>query len=138
MENKEEKIYKGYYDKGGQYIPAEEVPPNLLPRELFDLARVLPTFEGDFLEEQLRTFDLFLPSLPEGARTQMANLLISVADQATTMKTKLRLRKAFVSLNAGELICKPYDHAEEIKKYQEQFKKDFPNATFEPIPEDPK
>jgi uncharacterized protein YqcC (DUF446 family) len=134
----ESKSYVGYYDKGGHYIPAEEVPPNLLPRELFDLAHVLPTFEGDFLEEQLRTFDLFLPSLPVGARTQMANLLISIADQATTMKTKLRLGKAYISLNAGESICKPYNHAEEMKKYQEQFKKDFPNATFDPIPDDPK
>ena len=138
MANDGEKIYKGYYDKGGQYIPAEEVPPNLLPRELFDLARVLPTFEGDFLEEQLRTFDLFLPSLPEGARMQMANLLINEAKNATTMKTKLRLHKAFTALNAGETICKPYDHAEEIKKYQEQFKKDFPDATFDQVPEDPK
>jgi hypothetical protein len=138
MANEEEKIYKGYYDKGGQYIPAEEVAANLLPSELFDLARVLPTFEGDFLEEQLQTFDWFLPSLPEGARAQMANLLMSVADHATTMKTKLRLRKAFVSLNAGEPICKPYDHRAEIKKYKEDFKKSFPDATFDPLPEDPK
>ncbi len=138
MEKEEGKFYEAYYDKGGQYIPAEEVAPNLLPRELFDLARVLPTFEEDFLEEQLRTFDLFFPSLPEGARAQMANLLMSVADQATTMKTKLRLRKAYISLNAGEPICKPYDHAEEIRKHQEQFKKDFPNATFDLLPKDAK
>jgi hypothetical protein len=116
MEKEEEKIYEGYYDKGGQYIPAE-VPANVLPRELFDLAHVVPTFEGDFLEEQLRTFDLFLTSLPKGARAQMANFLISVDNQATTMKTKLRLRKAFTALNAGETICKVYNHEEEIKKY---------------------
>ncbi len=106
-----------------EFIGEVNERPYVIPSVLMDLSKIVPTLEGDFLEAQLQTFDLFLTTLPEQGRVQMANLLSSVAEESPKFATKIRLRKAAASLNAGETICKPYNHQEEIRKYQEQFKK---------------
>ena len=123
----------------GQEIPAIiPIEENALPDELRELAKLLPTFEGDFLESQLQTFDLFLPSPPEKARWQMMRLFNDAIAETKNTDTKLRLRKAVAALQFSKPICKPYNHAQEMKKYQEEFKKIFPDAKFAEEPEDPK
>ena len=105
--NEEEKKYIGYYDKGGQYIPPDESSQSVLPLALLQSVNTLVTLEDDLLESQLKAFDSILPTLTEEAQSQFTSLLGTLAIHAATINIRLRLRKAFMSLCAGEPICKP-------------------------------
>lgn len=110
---------------------ADDIKPilgvNVLPDSLRELAKLLHTFEGDFLESQLQTFDIMLPYLPDGGRSQVAGVMHQAAESATNFAVKTRLRKAAQDVLAGRNICKPYDHTAEMKKYQDEFKKGYPD-----------
>lgn len=100
---------------------------NVLPDSLRELGKLLHTFEGEFLESQLQTFDMMIPFLPEGGRNQVAGVMHQAAESATNFAIKTRLRKAAQDALDGRNICKPYDHAAEMKKYQDEFKKGYPD-----------
>jgi uncharacterized protein YqcC (DUF446 family) len=100
---------------------------NVLPDALRELAKILHTLEGDYLESQLQTFDIMIPYLPEGGPQQVEGVIRMAAEKATGAATKSRLNAAIKSLSEGLLICKPYDHEAEMKKYRDEFRKGYPD-----------
>jgi uncharacterized protein YqcC (DUF446 family) len=98
-----------------------------LPDSLRELAKILHTLEGDYLESQLQTFDIMIPYLPDGGRDQVKGVIQLAADKAVHHATKERLERALQSLASGEMICKPYDHEAEMKKYRDEFRKGYPD-----------
>jgi uncharacterized protein YqcC (DUF446 family) len=100
---------------------------NALPDSLRELAKILHTLEGDHLESQLQTFDIMLPYLPAGGREQVEGVIRLAAEKAVHPATKQRLDRAILSLTSGEMICKPYDHEAEMKKYRDEFRKGYPD-----------
>ncbi|HWA35974.1 MAG TPA: YqcC family protein [Cyclobacteriaceae bacterium] len=100
---------------------------NVLPDALWELAKILHTLEGDYLESQLQTFDIMLPYLPAGGREQVEGVIRLATDKAVHATTRQRLERAIHSLRSGETICKPYDHEAEMKKYRDEFRKGYPD-----------
>ncbi len=111
----------------GQAILGGSVDDLPLPVVVYQLAEVLPSFEGDALEAQLQTFDIFLSNTNEEGRKAIAQLLFTASDRTTSSKERLRIRKAAMAVEKGDVVAAPYNHEEAIVKYQEQFKKDYPN-----------
>ena len=104
-----------------------------LPLVVYQLAEVLPTFEGDGLESQLQSFDTFLENTNDGGRKAIAQLLFSASDRTTSTKERFRIRKAAMSVANGERAAAPYNHKEAMEKYQEEFRKNFPDQGKEEI-----
>lgn len=100
-----------------------------LPLVVYQLAEVLPTFEGDGLESQLQTFDTFLENTNDEGRKAIVQLLFSASDRTTSTQERFRIRKAAVSVANGERAAAPYNHSEAMEKYQQEFKKNFPNQS---------
>lgn len=98
-----------------------------LPSVLYQLAEVLPSFEGDALEAQLQTFDIFLANADAAGRSAIAQLLFTASGKTTSSKERLRIRKAAMAVDRGGNAAAPYHHDEAMKKYQEEFRKNYPN-----------
>jgi uncharacterized protein YqcC (DUF446 family) len=99
-----------------------------VPAVLYQLAEVLPTFEGDALEAQLQTFDGFLVKGDIVGREEISRMLFNAASNATPAAKRLRIIKAAKSIAAGGNAAAPYDHDEAMRKYREEFKKGYPDA----------
>ena len=97
-----------------------------LPVVVYQLAEVLSSFEGDALESQLQTFDVFLANTDTEGRKAMVQLLYSASDRTTSTKERLRIRKAATAIDKGENAAAPYNHEEAMRKYQEEFRKNYP------------
>lgn len=97
-----------------------------LPVVVYQLADVLPSFEGDALEAQLQTFDVFLASANAEGRKAIVQLLYSASDKTTSSKERLRIRKAAMAVDKGGNAAAPYNHEETMRKYQEEFRKNYP------------
>lgn len=108
------------------YPIPEQFLNTAIPPVVYTLAELLHQFEGDDLENQLQTFDIFLASLVPFVRPQFGELLKSAAVRATNDATKVRIEQAAESILNGGRAAVPYDHEATMKKYQEEFRKEFP------------
>ena len=97
-----------------------------LPVVVYQLAEVLPSFEGDALESQLQTFDVFLAHTDVQGTKAIVQLLYAASERTTSTKERLRIRKAAMDVDKGERAAAPYHHEEAMRKYQEEFKKNYP------------
>lgn len=102
-----------------------------IPDVVRTLAGVLPQFEGDALEAQLQTYDIFLETLAPSARLEVASLLQKAATETKSPTARARMEEAARSVAQGGRAAEPYDHAKAMEAYQESFRKSFPNA---PVP----
>jgi len=109
-----------------------------LPEVLRKLAGVLPQFEGDGLESQLQTYDIFLETLAASVRPQVAALLKGAAAQAKSPEARARIEAAAESVTQGGRAAAPYDHAQAMADYQKEFRKSFPNTPEPAPPPDPR
>jgi uncharacterized protein CbrC (UPF0167 family) len=105
-----------------------------LPDVLRTLAGLLPQFQGDALDSQLQTFDVFLGFLAPSVRPQVARLLAQAAAAAPASHVRKRIQAAADSVMQGGRAAEPYDHARAMQEYRESFAKSNPRA-YEPIPE---
>jgi uncharacterized protein YqcC (DUF446 family) len=101
-------------------IGEENIPP-----VLYTLAEVLPQFSGADLESQLQTFDTFLEMMSPAARVNISNLLLSAAEATADVSSRLRIEQAAKSILNGGRAAEPYDHEEAMKRYREEFKKNY-------------
>jgi uncharacterized protein YqcC (DUF446 family) len=108
-----------------EYAIPEQFLNSTIPPVVFTLAELLHQFEGDDLESQLQTFDIFLGSLVPFVRPQFGELLKRAAARATNEVTKARIERAAESILNGGRAAEPYDHEAAIKKYGEDFKNQF-------------
>ncbi len=116
--------------------PATSAPPSSavslgdhqIPEVVFQLAEVLPQFEGDDLESQLQTYDTFLSILAPSVRPAIASLLETAAQQCPNPASRQRIEQAVDDIRKGGRAAEPYDHAAAMRKYREEFRKSFPDA----------
>ena len=94
-----------------------------LPSVLYTLTELLPQFDGDGLESQLQTFDMFLEILSPAVRPQIAHLLSQGADKHANIKCQARIKRAAESVLKGGRAAEPYDHDKAIKSYINDFHK---------------
>jgi hypothetical protein len=106
-------------------IFVEPISESSLPVVVYQLAEVLHTFEGDGLEAQLQTFDVFLANANEDGKSVIVQLLYSAADKAISPKERLRIKEAAMSVQNGGNAAAPYNHEQFMKKYLEEFKKGY-------------
>jgi len=99
-----------------------------IPTVVYVLAEVLHQFEGDALESQLQTFDIFLNILAPSARPIICELLQHAAERTANVVSKARIEQASVSIASGGRAADLYNHEEVIRRYQEEHKKNFPNV----------
>ncbi len=112
-----------------QALPHIPAPDNdTIPEVIHTLVEVLPQFEGDDLESQLQTYDSFLATLSGSARPVIAGLLEAAAKKCPGEISRLRIEEAAASIRRGGRAAEPYDHAEAMRKYREEFKKNFPDS----------
>ena len=78
-----------------------ELESSTIPQVLFTLAGVLPQFEGEDLESQLQTFDMFLSILSPDVRPTIADLLNQAAQKSENPVSKARIEKAVKSVSQG-------------------------------------
>lgn len=97
-----------------------------IPIVVFTLADLLPRFEGDDLESQLQTYDIFLSSLSPTVRPIISNLLLEAAQKTPNEASKMRIMEAARSVADGGRAAAPHDHDEAMKRYREEHKKSFP------------
>lgn len=107
------------------YSIPEQFLNSTIPPVVFTLAELLHQFEGDDLESQLQTFDIFLGSLVPFVRPQFGEMLKKAAARATNQTTKARIEQAAQSVLSGGRAAAPYDHEAVMKKYREDFNKQF-------------
>jgi uncharacterized protein YqcC (DUF446 family) len=102
----------------------EDLP---LPAVVYQLADVLALFEGDALESALQTFDVFLENRDAEGRKAIAQLLFSASDRTISSKERLRIGKAAMDVEKGDRAAAAYNHEEAMRKYQEEFRKNYPD-----------
>lgn len=107
------------------YSIPEQFLNSTIPPVVYALAELLHQFEGEDLESQLQTFDIFLGSLAPLVRPQFGELLKKAASRATNEITKARIERAAESVLSGGRAAEPYDHEASMKKYREDFRKQF-------------
>lgn len=95
-----------------------------IPSVLFTLSDLLPQFNGESLESQLQTFDMFLSILSPSVRNQIAQLLMNAAENHLDDSSKNRIRSAAQSILRGGRAAEPYNHERAMKTYSEDFKRD--------------
>ena len=98
-----------------------------LPEVIYTLIEILPQFEGDDLENQLRTYDTFLSILAPSVRPALSALLQKAASKTLNPVSKQRIENASRSVAQGGRAAEAYDHDEAMKKYQEEHKRNFPS-----------
>lgn len=97
-----------------------------IPSVLYDLAESLPFTEEEQLESQLQNFDTFLGIMSEAARPQVAAMLRRAAGQAAEASVAGRILQAAVAVAAGGRAAAPYDHAEAMRAYRAEHRRNFP------------
>jgi uncharacterized protein YqcC (DUF446 family) len=120
-------LANGHAEEESDIASTPVLGADVLPDSLRELAKILHTLGGDYLESQLQTFDIMIPYLPEGGRAQVEGVIRLAAGKTTQSLTKERLERALHSLKSGNMICRPYDHEAEMKKYRAEFRKGYPD-----------
>ena len=122
------------FDVAPSSSPPAEMPPTVylgdtaIPQVVFTLADLLPQFEGDPLESQFQTFDTFLSVLSPEVRPEISRLLLTAAGKSSNPSSRLRIEKAAMSIANGGRAAEPYNHEEAMRKYQEEFRKSYPQT----------
>jgi uncharacterized protein YqcC (DUF446 family) len=98
-----------------------------LPHVVYSLVEVLHEFEGDDLESQLQTFDTFLDLCSPKVRPELSALLLKASDRMSNPDSVRRIEEAAKSVLNGGRVAPPHNHEEHMRKYREQFRKDFPD-----------
>jgi uncharacterized protein YqcC (DUF446 family) len=96
-----------------------------VPQVLYSLAEVLNQFEGDDLESQLQTFDIFINILSPSARQVISDLLRKVSNKATNLTTKKRIEQAAEAIALGGRATESYDHDEAMRRYRDDHENNF-------------
>jgi len=78
-----------------------------IPEVLFTIAGILPQFEGDDLESQLQTFDIFLNILSPTVRPAISDLLLQAAQQTANPTSRKRIERAANAVRLGNAAAKP-------------------------------
>jgi uncharacterized protein YqcC (DUF446 family) len=78
-----------------------------IPQVVYSLAEVLDQFEGDDLESQLQTFDMFINILSPSARQVISDLLRKAGEQANNAATKERIERAASDVALGGCAAEP-------------------------------
>lgn len=107
-------------------LPMVSLDDTNIPSVLYSIAEVLPQFELKDLESQLQTFDTFLSILSPTVRTTISDMLKKAADQTVEPECKRRIEQAAQDVADGKRAAPPYNHEEAMKKYQEEYKKNYP------------
>ena len=105
------------------YLPQEEtisVDDEAIPQVVYSLAEILAQFEGDDLESQLQTFDIFIGILNPSARKVISDLLKKSATGATRSVTKERIERAAGAIALGKKAAEPYNHDEAMRRYRDK------------------
>jgi len=108
--------------------PTVHLGDSTIPQVVYSLIDVLHEFEGDPLESQLQTYDTFLTVLSPAARPEISQLLQKAAAKAINPESKKRIEKAADAIASGGRAAEPYNHEEAMKKFQEEFKKGYPES----------
>lgn len=98
-----------------------------VPEVLYKLGEVLPSFDGEQLEAQLQTFDAFMTP-EESVKKAIAQILFSAAEKTTSTAVRFRIQKAAIAAQRGEQLAVPYKHDVAMQKYQEEFRKSYPEG----------
>ena len=78
-----------------------------IPSVLYSLAEVLDQFEGNDLESQLQTFDMFINILSPSARQVISDLLRKAGEQTNNATTKERIERAANDVALGGYAAEP-------------------------------
>lgn len=97
-----------------------------LPDVIYSLIDVLPQFEGDDLESQLQTFDMFLNICSPSVRSEVSALFLHASAKTENEISRVRIEAAAKSVANGGRAAEPYNHAEAVKKYQAEHRRNFP------------
>lgn len=97
-----------------------------LPEVVYALIEVLPQFEGDDLESQRQSYDVFLNICSAAVRPELSELLKSAATKAENENSRKRIEVAAQSIANGGTAATPYNHDEAMKKFMEEHKRNFP------------
>ena len=98
-----------------------------LPEVVYALIEVLPQFSDEDLESQLQTYDMFLSMCAPSVRPELSALLVQAAGKTENEKSRIRIEEASQSILKGGTAAIPYNHAEAMKKFQEEHKRNFPS-----------
>ena len=107
----------------GLYLPQVEtisVDDETIPQVVYSLAEILAQFEGDDLESQLQTFDIFIDILNPSARQVIVDLLRKSAAGATSSATRERIERAAGAVMQGGKAAEPYNHDEAMRRYRDK------------------
>jgi uncharacterized protein YqcC (DUF446 family) len=74
---------------------------NHLPAVVYALVDVLPQFEGEALEAQLQTYDMFLKILSPAVRPELSGLLRKAAAAAPNPESRRRIERAADAVAGG-------------------------------------
>jgi uncharacterized protein YqcC (DUF446 family) len=96
----------------------------VLPQVLYTLSDLLPQFDGDGLDSQLQTYDIFISILAPSARQEIARLLIDSANKHMNEVSKNRIRDAAESILKGGRATSPYDHGKSMRNDHDNFDND--------------
>ena len=77
---------------------------------------------------QFQTFDTFLSVLSPEVRPEISRLLLTAAGKSSNPSSRLRIEKAAMSIANGGRAAEPYNHEEAMRKYQEEFRKSYPQT----------
>jgi uncharacterized protein YqcC (DUF446 family) len=96
----------------------------VVPQVLYTLSDLLPQFDGEGLESQLQTYDMFISILSSSAREEVSRLLTNGANKHLNEDSKARIRRAAESVLKGGRAAEAYDHDKHMRKYEDDFTKD--------------
>jgi uncharacterized protein CbrC (UPF0167 family) len=105
-----------------------------IPEALRQQAEVLPLFEGEALESQLQTFDIFLGVLSPEVRPEVAQMLSAAAARTENAESRARIVAAAHAVAQGERAAEPYDHEASMRAYRKAFKEANPQADVQEPP----
>jgi hypothetical protein len=110
----------------------------MIPQVVFDLAEVLPQFEGPDLECQLQTFDIFLALIAADERPAFVALFRDAASKTRNNASRARIEAAAQSVADGGRAAAVHHHDEAMRAYRVQHAANFPPpAAVEAPPEPP-
>lgn len=84
-----------------------ELGSSSIPPVVFTLAEILHQFEGEDLESQLQTFDMFLGILSPNVRPEFSRLFRQAAARTNNSASRQRLEKAAADVDNGMRITAP-------------------------------
>ena len=84
-----------------------ELGSNSIPEVVFTLAEILHQFEGEEMESQLQTFDVFLGILSPNVRPEFSKLFRQAAERTNNSASRQRLEKATADVDNGKRITTP-------------------------------